>query len=231
MHIRQFRYGSDNLGYLLWEGNQALAIDGGAPEILAFAESAGLVLAFVSNTHGHADHTSGNKRLVGDSGARYLDHRDLSARGSLELGGTVIRVYPAPGHTEDSVVFHAGSFLVTGDALFNGTVGNCFSGDLDAFLRTIRFLMTLPDHTVVYAGHDYVKASMAFARIVEPDNPEIDRFLSGYDPKHVRSTLAEERRVNPYFRFNEESVVSFLKKTGSPVGTETERWKSLMGVE
>ena len=78
--------------------------------------------------------------------------------------------------------------------------------------------MELPDETVVYAGHDYVRDSLAFARRLEPENRAIGAFLRRYDPKHVFSTLAEEKKINPYLRFNEPGIVNLLAKLRPPPG-------------
>ena len=165
LKIKQFRYSSDNLGYLLYSGKSALAIDGGAVEkMLTFAGDNGFKIEYVTNTHSHPDHTMGLKSLLAKSGALYLDHNALSAKGFIGLDGEKIKAYHTPGHTGDSVSFHAGNFLVTGDTLFNGTVGNCFSGDLFAFYNSIKKLLSFPMNTFVYAGHDYVEYSMSFAR-------------------------------------------------------------------
>ena len=145
--------------------------------------------------------------------------------------GQNIRIIPTPGHTKDSLCFYTGSALIAGDTLFNGTIGNCFSGDLEGFYHSIRKLMELPEGTVVYAGHDYVRDSMAFARRLEPGNRAIADFLKRYDPKHVFSTLADEKKINPYFRFNEPGIVTLLAKLGLPRETEWERWQSLMSIE
>jgi hydroxyacylglutathione hydrolase len=127
--------------------------------------------------------------------------------------------------------FSADEALISGDTLFNGTIGNCFSGDLEGFYRSVKKLMELPDKTLVYAGHDYVRDSLAFAKRLEPDNRAIDDFLSRYDRQHVVSTLAEEKRINPYFRFNEPGIVNLLARRELPRRTEWERWQSLMSIE
>ena len=121
--------------------------------------------------------------------------------------------------------------LITGDTLFNGTVGNCFSGDLKRFYDSIKLLMGFPGETIIYAGHDYVQESMAFAKNLEPDNRDIDLFLKKYDPEHVYSTIDEELKINPYLRFNESKIITLLKSKGLPVATEYERWESLMSIE
>ena len=159
------------------------------------------------------------------------DRGGPSGRREIALDGAKIRVIHTPGHTEDSRCFYTGKALIAGDTLFNGTIGNCFSGDLEGFYRSIRKLMELPDETVVYAGHDYVKGSLAFARRLEPGNRAIGAFLRRYDPKHVFSTLAEEKKINPYLRFNEPGIVKLLAKLRLPRETEWERWQSLMSIE
>jgi hydroxyacylglutathione hydrolase len=231
MNIKQFRYSSDNLGYLLYAEKSAIAIDGGAVDrILSFADDNGLKIEYVTNTHSHPDHTTGLKSLLAKTGAVYLDHNSLPAKGFIGLDGEKINIYHTPGHTNDSVTFHADNFLVTGDTLFNGTVGNCFSGDLFAFYNSVKRLLDFPEDTVVYAGHDYVEYSMSFARLVETGNRDIDYFLKRYDPEHVFSTLGDELRVNPYVRFNDPTMISILKEKGLPVSTEYERWESLMSL-
>ena len=232
LKVKQFQYGADNLGYLVYGPDNAVAVDGGAgEEILAFLKTHRLTLLYVTNTHDHRDHTCGNETLMAASGAPLLSGAELSDGAAVTLDGWKIRVIHTPGHTSDSRVFYTGGALIAGDTLFNGTIGNCFSGDLEGFYRSIRKLMTLPDGTVVYAGHDYIRDSMAFARYLEPGNPAIDVFLGNYNPGHVFSTLAQEKRINPYFRFNEPGIVDLLAKRGLPRKTEWERWHSLMGIE
>lgn len=232
MRVQQFRYSADNFGYLIYGESEALAIDGGATsEILAFIGTHGLSLKYVTNTHQHADHTFGNEGLIGNTDAIFIDNRKLGDHESIDLQNGRIVVYQTPGHTRDSVCFHVGNVLITGDTLFNGTVGNCFSGDLAAFYRSIKKLIGLPGDTLIYAGHDYVRDSLRFAKSLEPENPAIDEFLRGYQPAHVVSTLTQELAINPYLKFNHDSIVDILKRKGLPVDTELERWESLMSIE
>ncbi len=232
LNVEQFRYASDNLGYLVYGEHSAMAVDGGpADEILEFLNDHRLELVYVTNTHNHYDHTTGNEELLRRSQAKYLSPEGLAERGKVLLEGETVRIYPTPGHTGDAVCLHAGTVLISGDTLFNGTVGNCFTGNLREFHRSIKRLMTLPDETIVCAGHDYVREAVAFAKRLEPGNRDLDAFLSSYDPGYVHSTLAEERKVNPYLRFNDDRIIAILKKRGLPVGTEYERWESLMSID
>lgn len=232
MKIRQFKYSRDNFAYLVYDDSHALAIDGGAvAPIQSFIADRGLELRYVTHTHQHADHTSGTSALMGATGAQRLDFTNLQGTKAITWESDdkpVLKVWPSPGHTMDSVVFEGDSFLITGDTLFNGTVGNCFSGDLDRFYASIKKIMAFPDETIIYAGHDYVRESIAFARMLEPDNPHLEPYLAEYDPDHVYSTLGAERTVNPFLRFNTPGLIALMEREGLAVDTEIARWHGVM---
>jgi hydroxyacylglutathione hydrolase len=229
LRIHQFSYAADNLGYLIFGPRTAMAVDGGAvTDLLSFVKERHLHLTHVTNTHCHGDHTSGNAALLQETAASYLSPEMSAKTGYVVIDGAVVRVHPTPGHTADSVSFEVGGMLLTGDTLFNGTIGNCFSGDLRSFFQSIKSLMAFPPETLIYAGHDYVKESMTVAKKLEPDNVAIVTYLKRYSPDHVCSTLGEESSVNPYLRFNSPAIVTFLKSRGLAVETEYERWESLM---
>ncbi len=231
LSIEQFRYG-DNLAYLLYGSKEAMAVDGGAwQEILAFLEKTGLALKYVTNTHRHYDHTPGDEHLLKKTKAVFLDCAKLVDNETILVDDKPVVVYRTPGHSADSVCFHAGNNLITGDTLFNGTIGNCFSGNMKGFFSSLQRLMALPGDTRIFAGHDYIRDSLAFARHLEPQNKDIERFRQTLDPDFLYSTLTEERRINPYLRFNEESIVKRIVKKGLPHKTEWERWNSLMSID
>ena len=232
MKIQQFRYANDNLGYLVYSKSCALAVDGGNPDaMVAFAKEKGIRITQVTNTHTHPDHTLGNAVLIEKTGAQFLDCRQFTHGQKIEVEpGAVLEVLKTPGHTRDSVCFKADGFLVTGDTLFNATVGNCFSGDLDAYYRSLRMLMDLPEETRVFAGHDYVAESLAAAWSIEKDNPDIQTYEEKISPDLVVSTLADELKVNPYLRFNAPAIVQRLEERNMPRNTEAERFSSLMEI-
>ncbi len=232
LNVEQFRYSSDNLAYLVYGDKQALAVDGGAwEEILSFLDSQGLDLSFVANTHDHFDHTPGNETLLRRTKAKYLGGEDLPDNKEILLDSGKVTILRTPGHSHDSLCFYTGSALISGDTLFNGTIGNCFTGDLKGFYSSIKRLMGLPPETLIYAGHDYIRDSLVFADHLEPGNPAIEQYRRAYDPRHVYSTLAEEFKINPYLRINEASIVNLLEEKGLPHATEWERWHSLMSLE
>lgn len=229
MKIKQFRYSSDNMAYLVYSGSHAMAIDPGATDdMISFAEDSGLTIDKVVNTHSHYDHIMGNSSMLEKTKAEFIDCKTIGHDSVILIGGKDLKVFRTPGHIDDCVTFYTGKALITGDTLFNGTVGTCFSGDMKSFLDSILFLMSFPPETLIYAGHDYVKESVAFAKTIDKDNEEIERYLAKYNPSHVVSTLADEFKANPFLRFNTPEMTAVMKQRGLPVETELDRWNSIM---
>jgi len=231
MKLKQFRYSADNLGYLVYGEKYAAAIDGGAvKDIISFLDKRDLKLKYVTNTHSHFDHTTGNQALLDSTGAEYLDYDAIMRDRAFDLEGEKINAHPTPGHTDDSVVFYHSNFIITGDTLFIGKAGKCFSGNFKDFLKSIKFLMSFHGDTLIYPGHDYVEEYMGSAKKLEPDNKFIDLFLENYDPAHVFSKLEEEIKINPCLRFNDDKMISVLRNKMVPLETEYDRWKAVMTV-
>jgi len=229
MFIRQVKYSKDNLGYLVYSTSEGIAIDaGGVEDILSFAEKNHIRIKYVSNTHSHHDHTPGNPTLLKRTDAQFIDCRQINSDQTIKLDQEILEVIHTPGHTEDSVTFKTDEFMVTGDTLFNGTVGNCFTGDFETFFSSLKRLISFSGNTKIYGGHDYVIESMEIAKTIEKDNPNIGEYLKKYDPLLIVSTLDDELRANPYIRFNAPSMINNLKKRNLPANTEFERFKSIM---
>ena len=72
------------------------------------------------------------------------------------LGNMTFRVVPTPGHSIRSVSFIFDDFVVSGDALFKGSIGrtDLYTGNLEQLLHSIQTqLFVLPDEFAVYPGH------------------------------------------------------------------------------
>ena len=83
------------------------------------------------------------------------DH-ELADGGSVSVGACTFRVVHTPGHTPGGVCLVGHGVAFVGDTLFAGSIGRTDlpGGDLKALLASIHEkLFTLPDDTVVYAGH------------------------------------------------------------------------------
>lgn len=75
---------------------------------------------------------------------------------NYELGGIKFSVLPTPGHSIGSLSFVFDDFVITGDALFKGSIGrtDLHTGDIQQLLHSITtYLFTLPDEFPAYPGH------------------------------------------------------------------------------
>jgi hydroxyacylglutathione hydrolase len=82
--------------------------------------------------------------------------RDLNHGDRLTVGGCPFEVRHVPGHSPGGVAFVGDGVVLSGDALFAGSIGRTDlpGGDGATLLTSIREqLLTLPDETVVYPGH------------------------------------------------------------------------------
>ncbi len=173
MIIRQLAVGHmDNFCYLVGceKTRKAMAIDPGADidRILAEAKKEKLVIETIVNTHGHGDHTAGSASLKALTGAQIVIHAleaaavpqaDILISGDQELpvGDITFNLFHTPGHTPGGICLYAEMNLFTGDTLFVGDSGrtDLKGGHRPSLGASIRRLMTLPDDTVVWPGHDY----------------------------------------------------------------------------
>ncbi len=226
LRVRQFPYGADNLGYLVHGERAAVAIDPGeAGAILEYLRDHGLVLKSIRNTHSHGDHTGGNRELAADTGAEVVGSGGTQR---FELEGEGIEVILAPGHTADSVIFYHPGWAITGDTLFIANAGNSSPALLPAFRKSLDRLLSLPEETAVYPGHDYTDRSLKRAKEIEPGNPDLERFIRSYRPPPVASAIGDEKRINPYLRTDVPAVIEYLRRSGLPAATPEERFRSMV---
>ncbi|MDP8236440.1 MAG: MBL fold metallo-hydrolase [Candidatus Erginobacter occultus] len=226
LEVKQFPYGKDNLGYLVHGEKEAAAIDPGETgPVLDYLREKGLVLKEIRNTHSHGDHTGGNRPLAAAAGVGVVGFRDA---GFFQLEGERIEVIPTPGHTADSVAFFGPGWLISGDTIFIANAGNCPPERLEIFRQSLDRLLTLPEETVLYPGHDYTARSLRRAEEIDPGNPDREKFQRDYNPPPVASTIGVEKRINPYLRTDCPAVIAYLKRAGKPAATSAERFRSFM---
>jgi hydroxyacylglutathione hydrolase len=225
-----------NFHYLIAcpQTGEALAVDPLEWSLcLEAARGHGWKITQILNTHEHRDHTGGNAGLVGATGAQVLAHAGAASRiGGVDRGlakGDVIRVgrtvelecLDTPGHTMAHICLlgHAEQpALFSGDTLFNAGAGNCHGGGhpealYDTFVTQ---LARLPEATRIYPGHEYLARNLEFTLDREPGNAEAQRLLerarNDAPAEAVVTTLAQEKRVNTFFRLQNPAIIARLRE-------------------
>lgn len=171
-------------------------------ELARFISEKKLNLSRLLLTHAHIDHVLGNKFIFDSYGllpeaheedAFFIDRMVQSGNlygvpceqspapkafikeaDVIQLGAYQFECFHTPGHSPGSISFYNASnkLLISGDVLFNGSIGRTDlpKGDHETLLRSVREkLFTLPDDVKVYSGHGPV------------------------------TTIGHEKRTNPFF--------------------------------
>ena len=155
-----------------------------ADTVLAAADAQGFTIAWVLETHAHADHLSAARvirdrtgckvgigagiRAVQQAFAPMFAADDLSDDDfdalfedgqEFSLGELKVEVIATPGHTPACVSYRIGDAVFVGDTLFMpdyGTARTDFpGGDAGALYRSIARILTLPSETRLFLCHDY----------------------------------------------------------------------------
>jgi hydroxyacylglutathione hydrolase len=225
-----------NFNYLIAcaDTGEALAVDPLDHEkCLATAKARGWTITQILNTHEHRDHTGGNAAMVAATHAKVLAHqnardkipgmdRGLKAGDVIKIGKTAeLECLDTPGHTMAHICLRAHGdrpALFCGDTLFNAGAGNCHNGGhpSELYQTFAGQLARLPDHTLIYPGHDYIARNLAFTLDREPDNAKAQAMLpkmEEQDPGHALvTTLAIEKEINTFFRLSSASVIKRLRE-------------------
>ena len=235
MFFKQLAAKEATLSYFFGCGGKgkAVAVDvvaGDEQWFLDEAKKANVSINYVIDTHIHADHYSGGRKLAELAGAPYCLHEadqgtvkfDFTALHDgqvLELGNVKLEVLHTPGHTADSICLlvtdmrrgEAPWFVITGDTLFVGAVGRPDLAGKEVEMAGVLYdslhhkLLTLGDDVEIFPGHQAGSACGAG--------------LSG----KPSSTLGFEKRWNPGLAMNKAGFVEFLTKEIPPRPAEMDR--------
>ena len=180
--------------------NEWVLIDAPYPDdkLIAYATELGDKLKYIILTHCHYDHIAAAQRIKAVTGAkivihtddekglldssislsRYLSGEDLSFepdetltdKQQIQCGELTFTVMHTPGHTSGSCCFICDAVIFSGDTLFAGSMGRIDfpTGDARQMRASLKALSDLDGDYTVYPGH------------------------------YEKTTLADERKTNPY---------------------------------
>lgn len=172
-------------------------------------------------THKHWDHSAGVLALV----KKYPEIRvycskvepaynitDKVSEGDIiTLGELKVKAMGMGVHTKGSMAFYVEGTdtpgaVFPGDTFFLGGMGAYFEGDLKAATNSISKLLSLPEDTYMFPGHEYSDTTLKFALYLQPSNKKLLDKVSWVVIRRARymitipSTIKEEKSYNPFVR-------------------------------
>ena len=159
---------------------------GDEPErILGYLKDLKVTSKLIVATHAHFDHVLGVNGVRKGTGQKFAIHKDdlpilesmqlrvrqfmgfevppppkpdmyLKEGDTISVGEETVNVIHTPGHSPGSISLSGKGFVLTGDALFNQSIGRTDlpGGDYNLLIKSIKEkLFRLDDKTIVHSGH------------------------------------------------------------------------------
>lgn len=157
---------------------------GDADSILQRVKEQDINIKYIVLTHGHGDHIGGVSELKKELDIPLLIHEDdeemikdpeknlssimamgpISLRADklltngdmIEFGDIKAEVIHTPGHTKGGICLKIGRYLITGDTLFQKSIGrtDLAGGNYDVIIESIKEkILTLDNNLIVLPGH------------------------------------------------------------------------------
>lgn len=236
--VHQFLCLDDNFGVLVHDpvtgATASIDVPEAGPVLNALSEK-GWTLTHILVTHHHKDHIGG----VDEVRARFPDATIIAPAPDkarvpgadvylgegeeVAVGSLRGKVIETPGHTSGHIVFHFAKdkLLFAGDTLFAMGCGRAFERPAQVLHESVMKLAALPDDTQVYCGHEYTLSNGRFALKVDPDNEALQARMGEVEKLRAAgeatlpTTIAIEKKTNPFFRANDAAIQKTLGMTGA----------------
>jgi glyoxylase-like metal-dependent hydrolase (beta-lactamase superfamily II) len=157
---------------------------GSADAVIAFVKANSLSVAWLLETHAHADHLSGAPYLASQLGGQTgigeairqvqrafaavfpqqnarFDHLFVPDE-TFMIGRMPARALHVPGHTPADMAFQIGDAVFVGDTMFMPDVGTARcdfpGGDAATLYQSVQRILALPPETRLFMCHDYPPA-------------------------------------------------------------------------
>ena len=214
---------NDNVIWL-WKNNKsAVVIDPAVSQpVIKYLKDNSLELEAILQTHHHADHIGGTKKLIkvwpdvkviaSKKEKDRIPFQNLSVTGGdkLLILNKEVQVIEVFGHTSSHIAFYfinnKTPILFIGDTLFSAGCGRIFEGTYKQMYASLNKIKLLPKNTLIYCAHEYTKSNLMWALDLMPDDQEIKKKLN-----EVEKKIALEELTSPFQLGEEIKINLFLR--------------------
>lgn len=215
--VKSFHSERGCLSYLLTDTktNEAALIDASMEIVDEYRDylkaNPNVKIVRLIETHTHADHISAAKILRNETGAKIVmsEHspspskdRGVKDEDEIVFGQSKLTVWQSFGHTNESLAFVADGMIFSGDTLLIGGTGRTdFQlGESEALYKSLERILTLPDETIVYPGHNYVGKVSSTIGEERTNNTRLQSVVAGDKEKFVEMMNAYQPPLPELFR-------------------------------
>lgn len=199
---------------------RAIIVDpsGSLDKYLGVAKSYDLKVAYVLDTHTHADHLSARKEFALKVNAESVMHENALANTDVRLsdgekfsvGELELRVMHTPGHTPDSMCLLVQNKILTGDTLL------CIE-------RSDSSLCAESGRTDLPGGDSYLQFDSLFNKLLKLDDA-ILVFPAHCYGESFFTTIGHERKNNPGLQFrSRDKFVEYMSTDNPPPPKDMEQ--------
>ena len=213
------------------QGQAVLVVDpGDASPVLAYLQAKNLHLHAILITHHHSDHSGGIPLLKGqfpdvevhgpaNETITGITHPQKEGNTiSFTDFGLTLQILDIPGHTKGHIAYYNQEILFCGDTLFSCGCGRLFEGTPAQMVNSLNKIKQLPGSTLMYCGHEYTKANIQFAKMVDPTNQNLIKRSAEVEGSLGKSlptlpiSLQSEFLTNPFLRVNTKEIIRSVQK-------------------
>ncbi|MFL5815656.1 MAG: rhodanese-like domain-containing protein [Bdellovibrionia bacterium] len=208
--IRQFRQ-DDCLSYIVFDRSslQAMVVDPRLDltnDYREFLSQSGCRVIYSVETRLHTDHLSaahlfGCEHLMPEKASSQRSVRKLRDGEKFQLGKHQIQAMHAPAATDDGLILKSDSWLLTGDALWIGSVENALlpNANVQAIWSLARKLSAdMSENFLIYPGHDRMGILFSTLGVEKKRNP----LFQTSSLEKLQESLSENRPA----RYDQDSL-------------------------